>query len=295
MKISVLMPVYNEEKYIVEAIESLSEQAGIDLLEVIAIDDFSSDATYTMLTSLQNRFSFLKVLRNVKKGKNSAFNLAYAHSSGDLIALFAGDDVLPKNSLASRAEPLQGKQNELAVSLCKLEMFSEIKRFDGVVTPRAPEKGSLSGGTMMLTRRMAEECFPLPENLANEDAWIACHIRFRAQISTYHVPIVGLRYRIHHDNSLKRTAKFKEKSESLHKRLIVYGVFLERYRSELSGEAVEHLSRLAAVETLRYNQSSLSILLMGGLSLSEKARSIFHSNVFLYWIRIKLFSLFSGR
>jgi hypothetical protein len=81
----------------------------------------------------------------------------------------------------------------------------------------------------------------------------------------------------------------------MHKRFIVYRLFLEKYRDVLELENINKLEALSAAETLRFNGDSTAILLMSGLSFSEKIRYYFHSSALLYWIRIQLFSLLSGR
>lgn len=295
MKISVLMPVYNEEKYIRQAIESLAKQSGDFELEVVVVDDFSDDHTRPILKELSVIHDFLKVFKNQTKGKNNAFNLAFKESTGDLIALFAGDDLLPPSSLDIRSKPLRDKLNTMTATVCKLKTISAIKKFDGVITPRSPEKGSFSGGAMMMTRKMADYCFPLPPLLGNEDMWLVCHMEYLEEMKLIHVPEVGILYRIHENNSSTRTASFEKKTESMHNRFIVYSLFLEHYRSKLSEEAIIKLSALAAAETLRYQSNIMSLFLMDGLALREKIRFIMHASKLLYWVRIQLFSFFSGR
>jgi len=289
------MPVFNEAAYLKEAVESVAMQETELSFELIIVDDQSTDETPDILRKLEGDYPFIRAYRNPVKGKNNSFNLAFEKSKGELIALFAGDDVLPSRSLQDRAAPLLDSLDMMAASFCKLSMFSEYKKFDGVVTPRAPDRGAMSGGAIMMTRPMASACFPLPSILGNEDMWIVCHATHLENVKIYHVPKVGINYRIHGANSSTRTDSFKRKNESMHVRFIVYGHFLERYREKLSTASILSLSAQAAAETLRYQGASLAIIFMGGLSLADKARFLMHSSAFLYWLRIQLFSLFSGR
>lgn len=295
MKISVLMPVYNEEQFIEAAVDSLAKQSGDWALEVVVVDDFSTDRTLEKLRELSNRYSFLKIVKGIEKGKNNAFNLAFESSSGDLVVLFAGDDLMPEDALEKRAAALLDKKERMAASLCKMEVFSERGAFKSFVTPRDPDKGALSGGAMMLTRKLAERVFPLPKVLANEDMWVACHLNYLSDVDVEHVPSVGLRYRIHDDNSATREKDFEKKTESMHVRYVVYGFFLERYRGMLRKEEEDKLAALSAAETLRYQRDTFSLLCMSGLSLVERARFAFYSKAFLYWIRLRFFGFFSGR
>ncbi|RAH38224.1 glycosyltransferase [Halomonas sp. SL1] len=297
MKVSILMPVYNEEKYIREAVGSVAcqHQPGELEVELIVVDDHSTDETFSTLRALKDQYPFMKVFKNNEKGKNNAFNLAFENSSGDLIALFAGDDILPDGALKSRSGPLIDRINEQAVSVCKLKTFSDDKKFDGVVTPRHPEKGSMIGGAMLMTRSFSECCFPLPKVLGNEDKWIVCHAEHLEGVIVEHVPEIGIHYRIHSNNSSSRTDPFKKKTVGMHRRFIVYSVFLERYRKILSRSSINTLSAKAAAETHRFNGDIIPLLFMSGLGVSDRARFVMHANSFLYWMRIKLFSLLSGR
>ena len=288
--ISILMPVKNEERYIEDAIKSVLDQTYSNF-ELIIINDGSSDSTSQKIKSFNDKRISLIDTNGV--GKNIAFNMGYEASNGKFICYFAGDDLLTKDSLSKRLEPLIGKEQELLASVSKVKTISEIKKFDGVVTPKAKDKGSMLGGTIMFTRALCNKIFPLPQILPNEDKWTVEHIKSFAKI--IHVPIIGINYRIHENNSSSRTNPFHLKTVAMHKRFIVYRLFLEKYRDVLELENINKLEALSAAETLRFNGDSIAILLMSGLSFSEKIRYYFHSSALLYWIRIQLFSLLSGR
>ena len=294
MLVSVLMPVYNEKKYIKEALDSvLSQELEYDL-EIIVVDDFSTDGTYEYVKELYENEPRIELFRNTKKGKNNAFNFAYEKAKGDFFILFAGDDILEPNTLQKRIKPLENKKNP-TITLCKLRTFSKIKKYDGIINPRSPKKGELSGGCMAMNRNFIKKAFPLPNVLANEDMWLVNHAKYFNDVEIIHVPIIGINYRIHENNSSSKTDPFYKKTASMHNRFIVYSVFLEKYRKKLDKKAIKELETLAAAETLRYHGDWLSILLMKGLSLADRARFIMHSNAFFYWIRIQLFALLSGR
>lgn len=294
MKVSVLMPVYNEYKYLAEAVDSVARQAGEDLeLELICVDDFSTDGTWDLMLSLQKKYPILKCLRNEIKGKNSAFNLAYRHSSGDAIVLLAGDDKLVDGTIAARVLPLKAEQRA-CVTLAKYKTFSEKKYLDGIVVPRSDGQGAFSGGTIAFNRSFADSVYPIPEILGNEDMWISCHSKYFDGIKLIHVPIVSLLYRLHENNSLRRDVSFEVKSKMVAKRSMVYGVFLERYRNSLSEDNKAVLARLAALETLRVNRALLSIIFFKNISFVDKLRALVYASPLLHWIHIRVQRWSSG-
>ena len=88
-KVSVLMPVYNGEKYLSEAIVSIIEQSFTDF-ELIIVDDESKDTTPDILRSFNDPRIF--VVRVPHGGLVNALNSGIAHARGEYIARMDADD-----------------------------------------------------------------------------------------------------------------------------------------------------------------------------------------------------------
>ncbi|MGU2378963.1 glycosyltransferase family 2 protein [Pseudomonas aeruginosa] len=65
--VSILMPVYNEVLHLEEALQSISEQGEKLSIEVVCVDDFSTDGTWQLMEQLRNKYDFLKCYKNEKK------------------------------------------------------------------------------------------------------------------------------------------------------------------------------------------------------------------------------------
>lgn len=90
------MGVYNAEKTIERAIRSLYEYTGE--MEVIAVNDGSSDNTLAVLSALKKQFLTLKVFSNEKnRGLTYSLNFAFSKSSGEFIARLDADDINAKS------------------------------------------------------------------------------------------------------------------------------------------------------------------------------------------------------
>lgn len=110
--ISVLIPAYNREKYIGEALESVFAQS-IDDVEIIVIDDGSTDKTIEVVQSYQD--SRIVLLRNeVNKGISATRNHGLAHVRGKYIAMLDSDDVFLPNRFALQI-PFLEAQPEIGV------------------------------------------------------------------------------------------------------------------------------------------------------------------------------------
>jgi glycosyltransferase involved in cell wall biosynthesis len=92
-KVSVLMPAYNAEKYIAEAIESILNQTFKDF-ELLICDDASIDSTPAIIEEYAKRDGRIRIFHNVKKlfvAGNT--NLAIDNSRAELLARMDADDI----------------------------------------------------------------------------------------------------------------------------------------------------------------------------------------------------------
>ena len=100
-KFSVLMPVYNVEKYVGEAIDSIINQSiGFkDNVELIIIDDGSPDNSKQIALEYQKRYpDNIKVLSKPNGGQASAFNLGLKHVNGKYLSFVDSDDHISLNA-----------------------------------------------------------------------------------------------------------------------------------------------------------------------------------------------------
>ena len=98
VKISVIIPVYNCEDYIEESVNSILNQTFKDI-EVICIDDGSSDSSLNILNKIGDNDSRLKVHTQENQGSSVARNNALKLVSGDYVYFFDADDYLVEDGL----------------------------------------------------------------------------------------------------------------------------------------------------------------------------------------------------
>lgn len=101
MKISVVIPVYNAEHYIVNCLDSVLGQSLHDI-EVICIDDGSIDATGRFLDEYATRDSRLKVIHQENEGAGPARNRGLTEACGEYVAFMDSDDWYPKPDVLER-------------------------------------------------------------------------------------------------------------------------------------------------------------------------------------------------
>lgn len=104
---SVIMPSYNHERYIGDAIESVLNQSYGDL-ELIIIDDASDDDSVTIIKKYQSEDSRIRAyFHSQNLGIARTMNEAISKASGDYIALTASDDVWLENKLRDQIQILE--------------------------------------------------------------------------------------------------------------------------------------------------------------------------------------------
>lgn len=97
-KISVVIPVYNSQKYLGECLTSLSKQTFTDF-EVIIIDDGSTDDSPAIIERYCNSQKNFKVFRQNNSGLSVARNVGVEKSTGEFITFIDSDDYVAKNYL----------------------------------------------------------------------------------------------------------------------------------------------------------------------------------------------------
>ena len=94
MLISIIIPTYNVERYVADALDSAIAQTYRPI-EIIAIDNNSTDGTLAILHEYEKRFpDLIMVLQEPKQGAPAARNLGLRHAKGEWIQFLDADDLL---------------------------------------------------------------------------------------------------------------------------------------------------------------------------------------------------------
>ena len=94
MDLSIIIPCYNSEKYLKNCLNSFCNQIKrYNKIEVILVNDSSTDGTSKILKSYGKKFKFIKILKNKKNlGVSLSRNLAINRSRGNYILFLDSDD-----------------------------------------------------------------------------------------------------------------------------------------------------------------------------------------------------------
>lgn len=118
-KISIIVPVYNVEKYLRECLKSICKQTYSDF-EVLLIDDGSTDNSYEICKEFSDKDSRYKVMQQKNMGPARAVLNGFSKSKGDFICFIDSDDVIEKNYLRSMVEAQKKFKVQLVLSqMCR--------------------------------------------------------------------------------------------------------------------------------------------------------------------------------
>ena len=98
MKVSVIVPVYNIEKYLARCVLSLKKQTYKDI-EVVIIDDGSTDDSKTIAEKLVGGDDRFVIISQENSGLSAARNTGLKHASGDFVMFVDGDDWIDENCI----------------------------------------------------------------------------------------------------------------------------------------------------------------------------------------------------
>ncbi len=120
-RVSVLLPVRNEERYLPVALRSLYRQTLTDW-ELVVVNDGSTDRTYEILEEAAARDSRIRVLHRPSEGLVVALNIGLAECRSELVARMDGDDVSHPRRLERQASFLD-RQPEISLVACRIRHF----------------------------------------------------------------------------------------------------------------------------------------------------------------------------
>lgn len=103
MMISIIVPVYNSEKYIDRCLDSILNQTYKDL-EIVLVNDGSNDQSLKILENYALRDTRIKVVNQENKGVAAARNTGLDNATGDYILYVDSDDWIENNMVERMVE-----------------------------------------------------------------------------------------------------------------------------------------------------------------------------------------------
>ncbi len=126
-QISVIVPVYNVEKYLKRCVDSILKQTFFDF-ELILVDDGSNDKSGEICDQLAEKEDRIKVFHKENGGVSSARNMGIDNAAGNYIMFVDSDDYIKENMIEALWR-LMEEQNDLAVSSIEMIESGRHKKY----------------------------------------------------------------------------------------------------------------------------------------------------------------------
>ena len=200
IKISVIVPVYNREKFIGRCLRSLlSQSIGTDSFEIVLVDDGSTDSTKKIYEAFSDEIKIIKHKKNL--GLPTALNTGIKNVKGRFLVRVDSDDYVNSEFLQILFLFISENPNYDAVSCDYLlvdDKEQTIKRYDCLKDP-------IGCGIMFKTDHLIEIGLYNEKFLLHEEKEL--RLRFEKKYSINRVPLPLYRYRKHASNMTNNKKK----------------------------------------------------------------------------------------
>ncbi len=211
-KVSVIIPVYNTAEYLPKCLNSVINQT-YPHLEIIAINDGSTDNSKPLLENYAQKDPRLKIINQKNQGLSAARNAGLKIASGDFITFVDSDDLIEPQMIEKMLAAIEKTHADLAVCSFK-ELFpnNTIKNFNNHRYPQKvfsteaalkamlEEKGFMVSATMKLFPRHFFDHLKFPVGKLHEDVGTTYKLLQKAAKIVF-LPDEFYLY-VHHENSI---------------------------------------------------------------------------------------------
>ena len=280
-KISIIIPVYNIEKYIERCLNTVTSQTYHNL-EIIVVDDGSTDNTSFLIDQYAKKDHRIKVIHQVNQGVSVARNKGLDIATGEYIGFVDGDDIIEEDMFEMLIKTLI--EHNVQIAHCGYQMVFPNHTDYYYNTLQECYWNKEKGLFELLSGRMLEpglwnklykaELFRnirLPIGIQiNEDLLCNFYLFMEAE-SSYYIDIPKYHYIIREGSATKSVMSEKKRRD---KEYVAYKIYEEcKKNSNLQYIAQERYVRILLENCMQQDWKSLSI--ESNEKLKEEFRTIF--------------------
>ena len=126
-KVSIIIPMYNQERYIKSCLQSVTSQS-YENLEIIIVNDGSTDNSLTLVKNCAAKEKRLKIINKMNEGPSLGRKDGYLSATGEFICFVDSDDLLPDNAIKSMLDCILKEDADLVIGKMSIKSGPFIKK-----------------------------------------------------------------------------------------------------------------------------------------------------------------------
>lgn len=269
MNVALILSTYNGERYLWEQLDSLFSQTYTNF-DIIARDDLSSDSTLKILGNYNVDILYSKENLGAKKSFAEILNYVVLNKNSSYFLFCDQDDIWKEDKVEKtliKMKELEQRFGDIPLLVhTNLEIVDEELRsidrsfadFQKINLNKSEFNGLLmqnviTGCTMMINKRLAQKCLPMPSEAIMHDWWIGLVASKFGKIG--YIDEATVQYRQHGNNAIgAKSFSIGFVFESIFKKITLDANiaqargFLEKFQSELNDETLKMLKEFAEIE-----------------------------------------------
>ena len=222
VRLSIIIPVYNADRYLKQCIESVLEHID-EKTEVIIVNDGSTDSSLEICECFEKKYDCIRVINKINEGVSRARNIAIEQARGEWINFIDADDMFQRNAIKS----IEGLESDADVILCdysKEYIYSQqrstglieipnellkkgILNFPTYVNQIREYSYSIDGinnwtcwGKFFRKKIICENNIKFPEKITHGEDLVFCYQVYSFAMKIYYCPICLYFYRINNQS-----------------------------------------------------------------------------------------------
>ncbi len=291
--VSFVVPTYNYGHYLPECVTSILEQT-YPRLEVLILDDCSSDNTSDVVTELSNNDTRVVYHRNnPNKGHIANYNHGIQLAKGELIWLISADDAIANPTILQTYVDAFINNPEVGFGFCRAQVINENSELVEKFIPRKPyhlldETACVYKKAAFFKKIIQENFVPVAGVIARKEAYLKTHYynaklthtgdwhlwqQFSLDWDAFYEPTPSVHYRVHQVN-MHRT--YENKQHPIENSLLCYDELMRYAQIHSAAASTKQLIQLGKLNfkkkhklPLSFNENMLNTFVRPFISLKK--------------------------